>query len=389
MIKKRAQSPGGAAWALFDFLFCARKGLGQIGFLSLSVAAGGSALAAISPGVGTNSTNLYNSNGELALSVFDATAQVSYTLDLGLDINHFFVAAQQEIGVHQYIPISDAAWTDFLTNHNVDASNLRWMVFGMKQTGSTGSTGGVPGDGKFFGVGPRLFTTIQQGDEGNVASLKNSLLGNALNQAGNFYTQVNVTGTQGSGVADYTVNGSSVNALSDSTVNAYDGTGGKSMTPTLNGNAPFDISNKVGVSSWFYYLSSSGGSNANNTIVTDKMDNLSANGYWGFTKVPSDANSIYAGQYLLSYTLNSSLPVATSAAGMQRLSFTDFAAGFSTSFYVPAVAEFANYKPSSLVVGTLLASSLAATVTAVPEPSSWALMGLGLAAMGWRVRRRA
>ena len=73
--------------------------------LAASIAVG-SACAAIAPGS--------SGNGELFLNVVDAAAKVSYTLDLGIVMDDFFVAAQQEIGYQRFWTVDSPNFSNFL-----------------------------------------------------------------------------------------------------------------------------------------------------------------------------------------------------------------------------------------------------------------------------------
>lgn len=332
----------------------------------------GQAHATISSGgsgpTGPNAA-FYKGNGELVFVASDSVNQVSYTLDLGLDMNAFFISAQQETFTQLFIPIADAQWAAFLPL--VNAGNLRWTVFASQVSGST-----QPGVN-------RLFTTVQQGDEANIATMTNQLfnLGQSQGTAAAFIDAVNVTGTHG-GKANFPLNGSSVNVKADKPT-AYFSSESWPWSDTMNGKAPFSMSNKLGDSSWFYYLTRSGIDQLG-TILVDEFDNMGHDGYWGFTKVADDANSPYKGQYLLSYTLEASGPKATTAAGQLRMNLTDYTAGFAAKAFSSTQIEFAGYRPGSLVL-----AGLATPLAAVPEPASWGLMGLGLLALAGRARRRA
>jgi hypothetical protein len=340
------------------------------------------AAAAIAPGSAQSGANaVYSGNGELFLAVFDAAARISYTLDLGETLNDFFVWGQQDSGNQRFWAVDDQRWASFLTQ--VNAAELRWSVLGLDVTGGT-AAGGV-----------RLFTTAQQGDEARIATLTNQLFSNGMgsSQAGTFFSAVNSTGGHGSpGVesTNFAVHGSSINADPDPG-NSYFGNNSVGLSSTLNGNAPFDSSNPVGRSSWFYYLTRSG-INQTATVLVDEFDNLAHDGYWGFTYVDPQlhADSPYAGRHLLSFTLASAqttLAQREFAAGIGR---TESSSGFIVT-RLPGVAAQHFEAPaawSSRRLGGLdpaLDFSGSATPS-IPEPSSWALIALGLAMLAWRRR---
>lgn len=318
-------------------------------------------------------------NGELMFVVHDPMARVSYTLDLGLDLNSFWINAQQESGTRWFKPLDDENWTSFLSQ--IDTAKLAWAVVGVDVDGGTAK-------GQ-----QRLFTTIRQGDEAKVRGLSNQQFTMPLRDAisTNFIGYVNQSGTHASSPVNYDLNGSSVNAWSDPG-RAYFGKDG-SLTPTLNNTTSgsgggFQIVNSVGQSSWFYYLTRSGTSQLA-TVDVDEFDNLGGDGYWGFTYVDpaTDASSPYAGKFLLSYTLEKAGATASTAEGLQRISMTDYLAlnRLAPPRYFAAssalAAEYAGYRQGSLVV---VAGSM---VSAVPEPASWGLMGLGLGLLAaWRRR---
>ena len=327
-------------------------------------------MAAIADGTTASGSNAaYSGNGELFLAVFDAEAKISYAFDLGVALNDFFIDGQQDGGNQRFWRVGDAQWGSFLGQ--VNAANLRWSVLGRDVVGGTAAGAS------------RLFTTLQQGDEANIGMLTNQVFFNAIGgaQAGTFFSAIGNTGTHGTaGVAlDFAINGSSVNADSDPG-NGYFGSNSVGLSSTLNGNAPFDISNPVGRSSWFYYLTRSGPTQLD-TVLVDEFDNLnpgsSGDGYWGFTFVDAALfpQSPYAGSYLLSYTIAPYLTqsrIAT-AEGRARAALTEYSASVSTRLLSAPIGEFSNY---------------VMPLSPVPEPAGLVLLLPGLLLIAARARRR-
>ena len=348
------------------------------------------ATAAIAPGNQASGGNAaYSGNGELFMAVFDDSAKVSYAFDLGVTMNDFFAIGQTDAGYQKFWPVNDANWTSFLAQ--VNPANLQWSVLAFDTVGGTG-------------VGQqRMFTTVKQGDECKVidctritpgaptgySTLVNSKFSNGVgsSQAGTFFNAVNTTGTHGvSGQAlDYAVNGSSVNADADPG-NAYYGNGSAGLSATLNGNAPFNMANAVGMSSWFYYLTRSG-TDQNGGAQVDEFDNLGADGYFGFTFVDPavDPSSPYIGQYLLSYTLASAALTQAQIAFAHQIGRTETSLGGSTVRLPGVAVAAAGESPAGLA--TVRLGGLSNVASVVPEPGSALMLVAGGLLLALRHRR--
>jgi hypothetical protein len=304
-------------------------------------------------------------DGELFLVIQDSTAQISYTFDTGVTMQSFLVSAQQDTGIQYFWaidPAADAALQSFLALTNV--ANYVWAVL------AADSAGPVSGNGQ------RLLTTARQGQEGLIASSTNPNLRSGISTPFAAYLNgVNITGTHGVNgtLPDTTVNGSSVNAITDPNFSYFGEPGGTG--PRLQGNAlPFSNTNPVGTSSWFYVLGSAA---ANGPVSVDEFDNLSHDGYFGFTFVDPNQNptSPYAGTWLLSYTLPPALlqGLAVTPAGRERAALTEYLAGSLVRTIAAPANEFSGYTMP--------------VVAAVPEPGAFWLLGIG--ALGVAARRRA
>jgi len=349
----------------------------------VAIALLGSSHAAIAPGT--------SGNGELFLNVVDSLAKVSYTLDLGITMDEFFVSAQQEIGYQRFWAVDSANWTSFKALTNLP--NLRWSVVAIDSTGNL-NVGGH-----------RLFTSVRQGDEASVSGMSNRQLtdGISTSQAGNFFNAINSLGTHVP-QTDTSVNGDSFSLETDSGRAYYGESGG--LTPTYNDNAPFNATNEIGKSSWFYYLTRSSASQLTSAkIAIDEFDNLGHDGYFGLVKVEDQDSSSpfynptspYAGRYLLSFTMPM-FDVRTTAAfqsfalGIGR---TEFSGGLQVSALDGAAAAAATEQDAGWV--TVLGAAPTAQqgfarlgmapVSSVPEPGSWALMLAGAAWLAIRGRR--
>jgi len=339
-------------------------------------------------------------NGELFFNVVDSTAKISYVLDLGMfmglglgsnasDAGQFLVLAQQEVGYQRFWTVDSPEWQAFL--QLVNPASLRWSVLAGDSTGPLAA--GTH----------RLLTTVKQGFESAVKNLTNSQLTNGIGstQGSQIFGTVNAKATHAP-QTDYAINGNSYSLSTDTGFGYYGKSGG--LTPTLNGNAPFDATNLVGQSSWFYYLLRSGSANGNKVTI-DEVDNLGSDGYWGFVKVEDqdstspfyNPTSPYAGKYLLSFTMpvfdvRTTAVFQSFALGIGR---TEFSGGLQVSALDGAAAAAATEQAAGWV--TLLGAAPdaqhgfarlgMAPVSSVPEPGSWALMLAGVAWLASRGRR--
>ena len=357
-------------------------------------------------------------NGELILLVRDPVVQVSYTLDLGIRMDDFFVLAQQNTGYQRFWVVDSPAFTSFLAQPTLDPSKLEWAVLGFDSFGPS-----TPG-------GQRLFTTVRQGSESSVNTWSNQRFTNGVfgAQVRAFFDNTNNTPSHGTvGAApDFDIHGESVTRadVGGNAARAYFGhpTG---LTPTViagSNAAPFSSINLVGSSSWFYYVTRSGLGNSSlisDRVLVDEFDNGSDitdpnqgnDGYWGFIQATNPATTLpeWVGKYLLSFTMPAFSPVLraearTFAASIGR---TEYSGGYWTEslggglagaagFESPAAASIiwlagaASALPGDPGLPALLGPlALLGPVTAVPEPRSAALLLLGLAALGWAAKRGA
>ncbi len=254
-----------------------------------------------------------NGNSELIFVIHDDTegTKISYTLDLGITMDAFLTAGQQEAGYHQEWNLSgsDANFASFLSQTN--ASSYEWAVVGGDSTGGV-AAGGV-----------RWFTTAAPNVTLNtVKTMTNTQLSNAVNNGLlSYFVAVNQTGTHPTknpdGSFDTAANGSSVNTLNDSGVTYFGESGG--VTGNMSGNSPFSIVNAVGASSSLYSLARSG-SAGGSAVTVDPFDNATGLGVFSFIQTGDG--------YQLSYTLAGPVAEVPEPGGLAMLLAGFTAMGF-------------------------------------------------------------
>lgn len=316
---------------------------------------------------------------ELVLVIWDPVKEVSYMKDLGTRVysanyaagdtaTNLFVYGQQDAGYQKlFSPLNtDASFTNFLAK-STDKANQIWAVFALN----------VDPDLPLSENGSQVYTTLNTqftaGTENpayTAARLwsNGEMSGTAANSSEAGVGPFNLL--KGACITDacktdYASNSSLFSVKTDA---AYVGN-------FLNANGTFaastaspNIFNPVNKSSWFYTLSSSNDDGVA-TVAIDEFDNLGHDAYWGLGVAEN-------GDYILSYTLEAALTQATTVQGQLLRLRTDFAASYGSTRLIGAPIG------DSLILGVD-----ANTVTAVPEPSTWGLMGLGLALLAGRARR--
>lgn len=340
---------------------------------ALAALACGGAHAAVRVGDSSAAGVTAGTTPELMLVIWDPVKEVSYTKDLGINVygenyalgntaTNLFVYGQQDAGYQKlFSPLNaDANFQTFLTKSTNVADQI-WAVMA------------VSSDPSIVGAGSRAaYTTLNAAAPTGTINPEYTRLTtwpqidfeNAEGSLESFYADVSTQCGAGACQADFTANLSSYNVKGQLSYagNAFASTGtmaGGSLT-----YAP-SVFNKVNKSSWFYTLTVAN-DNGDQAIVVDEFDNLAHDAYWGLGVDGS-------GNYILSYTLDPALTQTSTAAGNLLRLRTDFAASYGRARLI------------SVPGGDALNPG---HVSAVPEPASWGLMGLGLAALAVRARRR-
>lgn len=310
---------------------------------------------------------------ELALFVWDPVKEVSYTKDLGINVygqhyasgnpaTNLFVYGQQDTGYQKlFEPLNtDPNFVSFLAS-STDRANQIWAVIAISVDANLPQVAG----------GTSIYTTVNaetptgtQNPE--YTKLFNWVNGDMTNAQGSFETSVRdfnaQPGCSDDCVTNYAANTSSFNVKGQLAYAGAAFAAGGNMGGGAASLAP-NVFNAVGRSSWFYSVTASSDASTDRATV-DEFDNLGHDAYWGL-----GVNA--QGEYILSYTMEASLAQPQTAAGSLLRLRTDFAANYGRTRLI------------SVPEGDFLGGN----VSPVPEPTTWGLMGLGLAVLAARARR--
>lgn len=316
-----------------------------------------------------------NAQPDLMFVLWDSNARAAYTLDLGINANSFWAYAQQDAGyTWQYtIPASDARFAAFRAA-STTITNQNWAVLGVQSTAGSSTVG----DNK-------LYSTLRQGPgNGTVNPSWQDMTGMASTDfltatqraSTRWFRDLNSVGGSDNAAMNThatTANGSAFHTGTSPRYFANNGTIHARLNPGADGSfyaGMFDVGNAVNQSSWFYAINNA----ASGNVVVDEFDNLTYNGYWGLALTATNT-------YLLSFTqtaANVPRPTATTSEGTTRALTTDFAATAGAARLLD-FDDATGFDSHALALGT---------VSAVPEPGTWALFALGLAGLIGRSRLR-
>lgn len=372
---------------------------------------------------------IVNGGTELAFMAWEnnieGEVKVAFVKDLGLTMDEFFVSGQQDAGVQKYWYLGgaiDVEWTNFLNKEvsagvKVDVNKVKWGVFAYD--GDQSGEDALLDDFK-------LYTTLKPQPSGSATIVTglsdvqgDFVRSKPLGGFQNFYIGMGQLDglsavTNGSAVIDATMNQLQFPFRSDAEASESvialdrDLTYGRLLSGSSAGNL-------VGKSSWFYKINKSDEFDGTLPVLIDEFDNLGGDGYWGLAAASEAA---HAGEYFLSYTLPAFKSAAETASGLTygnsfaRLAgllsrnsaagkddtVLDMATGFLRAFAKEQTKASTDVDGRAFAAGlldgdrALSAQALGAgSVSAVPEPATWALWAAGLGLLAWRgrhVRRR-
>lgn len=347
-----------AAWALVAMVSTAAQAAIEVG------------------GVSADSVSAGN-NPELLLVIWDPTNKISYTRDLGVfaysnnyalgdTSTNLFVYGQQDAGYQKlYAPLNtDPNFQTFLATSS-DVTKQVWAIVGVA----------IDSDLPLTEKGTFLFSTARHDAptgtvDGDYTSLTTWQGSEMVNAAGSLSSTTipninNTCTTSASCVTNYAENLSHTFTKTANPLQYADAAFSSSGKLLGSTQGP-SIFNPVNHSSWFYATTLQ--SDVGDDVVTiDEFDNLAHDAYWGLGVDGS-------GNYILSYTMEAAMTQPLTAAGSLLRLKTDYAASYGRTRRIDVPA------------GEIFTPG---TVTAVPEPATWGLMGLGLAVLAVRARRRA
>lgn len=308
---------------------------------------------------------------ELMLFIWDPVKEVSYTKDLGISVygdnyaagdtaTNLFVYGQQDAGYQKlFDPLNtDPKFQSFLSQ-STDIANQIWAVIAVSSDPNAAIAGSRS-----------LYTTLRHATASGTTNPDYTTLINFKQEEFAL-----VEGALESGFANVSTvcDGSSCNTdfaanLSTFAVKGQTSYAGDSFRldgGILGATTSPSVFNKINNSSWFYGVtmpSDDGGE----PVAVDEFDNLSHDAYWGLGKAAN-------GDYILSFTMQAHQAQPQTVQGQLLRLRTDFAAHYGGTRLISVPGD---------------GLDLGGNVSPVPEPSTWGLMGLGLALVAARARRQ-